>query len=142
MLPAFAVAGYRGVVIFLLVAAAAGSAVSWWVAWLATRRDDAAWFGWAAVTLPATTVFHSFTVYPDGLGGALALTAVWALLRAEDERRTGIERRSTVVLARCPAVDTAVAAQPIRRDRRLLRRACAPATVHDAQSPRRKPSRS
>src|SRR4029453_18095692 len=92
VLPAFAVAGYRGVVIFLLTVTAAGSALSWWVSWLATRRQDAAWFGWATVTLPVSAVFHSFTVYPDGLGGTLSLTAVWALLRADDERRTGSER--------------------------------------------------
>jgi hypothetical protein len=92
VLPAFAIAGYRGAVVFLLTVAAAGSALSWWVAWLATRRDDAAWFGWAAVTLPVSAVFHSFTIYPDGLGGTLTLTAVWALLRADDERRSGSVR--------------------------------------------------
>ena len=53
---------------------------------------SAAWFGWAAVTLSATTIFHSFTVYPDGVGGVIALTGVWALLRAEEERRTGDAR--------------------------------------------------
>ena len=92
VLPAFAIAGYRGAEIFLLTLAAAGSALSWWVAWLATRREDAAWFGWAAVTLPVSAVFHSFTLYPDGLGGTLTLTAVWALLRTDDERLTGSER--------------------------------------------------
>ena len=52
-------------------------------------QPSAAWFGWAAVTLSATTIFHSFTVYPDGVGGVIALTGVWALLRAEEERQTG-----------------------------------------------------
>ncbi len=69
--------------------AACGSALAWHLAWLASGRPSAAWFGWAAVTLSATTIFHSFTVYPDGVGGVIALTGVWALLRAEDERRTG-----------------------------------------------------
>jgi hypothetical protein len=91
VLPAFAIAGYPGVVVFLVAVSAAGSALSWWVAWLATRREDAAWFGWAAVTVPASAVFHSFTVYPDGLGGIVVLTGVWALLRGDDERRTGAE---------------------------------------------------
>ena len=33
-----------------------------------SRRGSAsaAWFGWAAVTMSATAIFHSFTVYPDG----------------------------------------------------------------------------
>ncbi len=85
--PAFAVGGYRGVVLFLLVIAACGSALAWHVAWLASGQPSAAWFGWAAVTLSATTIFHSFTVYPDGVGGVIALTGVWALLRAEEERQ-------------------------------------------------------
>ena len=87
--PAFALGGYRGVVLWLLVIAACGSALAWHLAWVASGRLSAAWFGWAAVTLSATTIFHSFTVYPDGVGGVVALTGVWALLRAEDERKTG-----------------------------------------------------
>lgn len=90
--PAFAIGGYRGVVLFLLMVAASGSALSWHVAWLATKRDSAAWFGWAAVTLSATVIFHSFTVYPDGLGAWIVLTGVWALLRAEHEQESGHER--------------------------------------------------
>jgi hypothetical protein len=83
--PAFALGGHRGVVLFLVLMAAAGSALAWHCAWLATRRTDAAWFAWAAVTLPATAIFQSFMVYPDGPGGVLALTGLWALLRADEE---------------------------------------------------------
>ena len=90
--PAFAVGGYRAVVVCLLLIASAGSALAWHVAWLATRRSDAAWFAWAAVTLPVTAIFQSFTVYPDGPGGVLALTGLWALLRAEGESDSGSER--------------------------------------------------
>ena len=84
VLPAFALGGYRGVVAFLVLIAAAGSALAWWVSWLATRREASAWFGWAAVTFPVTTVFHTFSVYPDALGGVLTLTGAWALLRADE----------------------------------------------------------
>jgi hypothetical protein len=87
--PAFAVGGYRGVVVFLVAAAALGGALLWHVAWLASRSPHAAWFGWAAIVLGPTWIFHTFTVYPDGVGGALALSGVWALLRAGDESRTG-----------------------------------------------------
>lgn len=87
--PAFALGGYHGVVLFLILLAACGSALAWHVASLATASAGAAWFGWAAVTLAATTIFHSFTVYPDGVGGVIALTGVWAILRARDERGTG-----------------------------------------------------
>ena len=87
--PAFAIAGYRGVVFLLLLLSASGSALAWHLAWRASGRRDAAWFGWAAVTLSATTIFHSFTVYPDGIASVITLTGVWALMRAEEERRTG-----------------------------------------------------
>jgi hypothetical protein len=84
--PAFAIGGYRGVVLFLIATAACGSALAWHLAWLATARASSAWFGWAATTLSATAIFHSFTVYPDGLGGVVVLTGVWALCRAHQER--------------------------------------------------------
>ena len=87
VVPAFALGGHRAVVVFLVLVAAAGSALAWHCAWLAVRRADAAWFAWAAVTLPVTAIFQSFMVYPDGLGGVLALTGFWALLRADEEAR-------------------------------------------------------
>jgi len=90
--PAFVVGGYHGVVGFLILIGAAGSALAWHVGWLATRRADAAWFGWAAVTLPVTAIFQSITVYPDGVGGVLTLTGLWALLRAEEESKSGETR--------------------------------------------------
>jgi hypothetical protein len=85
--PAFAIGGYRAVVLFLLVVAALGSALSWHVSFLVTRSLSAAWFGWAAVTCSAPEIFQTFSVFPDGIGGVLALTGVWALLRAEEEQR-------------------------------------------------------
>src|SRR4051812_26336795 len=90
--PSFAVAGYHGVIVFLVLVAAAGGALAWHLAWLVTRRADAAWFGWAAVALSTSTIFHSFTVYPDGVGGVIVLTGIWALLRAEEEAGSGTER--------------------------------------------------
>ena len=85
--PVFAVAGYRGAALLLLLLSAAGSGLAWHLAWLVTGRRDAAWFGWAAVTLSATWIFHSFTVYPDGAGAVLVLTGAWALIRADREAR-------------------------------------------------------
>ncbi len=90
--PAFVLGGYRAVVGFLILIGAAGSALAWHAGWLATRRTDAAWFGWAAVTLPITAIFQSFTIYPDGVGGVLTLTGLWALLRADDESKSGETR--------------------------------------------------
>lgn len=90
--PAFALGGYHGVVLFLMLLAAAGTALAWHLAWMVSGRRDAAWFGWAATTFSVSQIFHSFTVYPDGPGAVIALTGVWALLRAEREARSGSER--------------------------------------------------
>jgi len=86
--PAFAIGGYHGVVVFLILVAAAGSALAWRLAWRVTGRMDAAWFGWAAVTFSTSEIFHSFTVYPDGIGGVIVLTGIWGLLRAQQEAET------------------------------------------------------
>ncbi|HVL67831.1 MAG TPA: hypothetical protein VM364_11255 [Vicinamibacterales bacterium] len=84
--PAFAIGGYGATVLFLLVLSALGSALTWHLAWMVTGRRDAAWFGWAAVTLSATWIFHSFTVFPDGPGALMTLVGVWGLIRAEQEK--------------------------------------------------------
>ena len=82
VLPAFAIGGYRGVVIFLILAASAACALAWWLAWRSTGSAAAAWFGWASVALSAPFLVESYTVYPDGLGAGVVLTGFWALLRA------------------------------------------------------------
>ena len=92
--PAFAIGGYRGVVLFLLLVSAFGSALTWHLARIVSGSDSAAWFGWAAVTLSVTWIFHSFTVYPDGPGAVLTLTGLWAILRAEREATPAREAKS------------------------------------------------
>lgn len=86
VLPAFALGGYHGAVVFLILLSASACALAWWLAWRITGSLSAAWFGWAAVTLSAPFVLESFTVYPDAPGAAAVLTGVWALRRAEWER--------------------------------------------------------
>ena len=119
--PAFALAGYHGVVVFLVLVAATGGALAWHLAWLVTRRADAAWFGWAAVSLSTSAIFHSFTVYPDGVGGVIVLTGIWALLRAERGGAFRHERRASLAAARrcaCPsAVDPHALRPPCRQPR-------------------------
>jgi hypothetical protein len=85
VLPAFAIGGYRGVVIFLIVCSSAACALAWWLAWRVTGTHAAAWFGWAAVTLAPPFLLESYTVFPDGPGAIVVLTGVWALLRAQWE---------------------------------------------------------
>jgi hypothetical protein len=86
ILPAFAIGGYYGVVVLLILIASAACALAWWLAWRTTGSRSAAWFGWAAVTLSAPFLLESYTVFPDGPGAAIVLTGFWALFRAESER--------------------------------------------------------
>ena len=92
--PAFAIGGYPGVVAFLLLLSGITAGLAWHLAWLVTRRHDAAWFGWASVVLSTTFLFHSFAVYPDGPGAVAVLTGVWALLRTE--RASAVRAESVV----------------------------------------------
>jgi hypothetical protein len=86
VLPAFAIGGYHGVVVFLILLSAAGCALAWWLAWRVTGSVSAAWFGWAAVTTAAPFLLESYTVFPDGPGAIVVLTGFWALVRAEREQ--------------------------------------------------------
>lgn len=89
--PVFAIAGYHGVVLFLLILSAVTAGLVWHLAWLVTGRTDAAWFGWASVALSTTFVFHTFAVYPDGPGALGVLTGIWALLRTDQEAESRAE---------------------------------------------------
>lgn len=89
VLPAFAIAGYHGVIVFLLIVSASACALAWWLAWRVTGSNGAAWFGWAGVTFAAPFLLESYTVLPDGPGAAVVLSGVWALLRATWESEEG-----------------------------------------------------
>ncbi len=89
--PAFALAGYRGVVVFLLLLSAAAAALAWELTRRVTGLTAAAWFGWGAVVLSPVLLLNAFTVYPDGPGGLIVLTGVWALVRLREERANGAE---------------------------------------------------
>ena len=68
VLPAFAIGGYHGVVVFLILVASAACALAWWLAWRVTGSMSAAWFGWAAVTFSAPFLLESYTVFPGRTG--------------------------------------------------------------------------
>jgi hypothetical protein len=73
-MPAFALAGYHGVVAMLIVMAALASTLSWRWARVTTGSAGAATFAWAATALTAPFLFNSFTVYPE-VPAALAVIA-------------------------------------------------------------------
>ncbi len=76
VLPAYAAAGYRGVVLFMcLIAALAAMAIFDLAEAVAGRR--AAFFAWAAVCLTVPFVPHGWLVFPETPG---ALVVAWAAL--------------------------------------------------------------
>ena len=77
--PAFALFGYPGVVVFLALVAAAGSALLWRASFQLTGSSSAAWFAWAAGALSVPFFFESFAVFPDGLGATVVLFAALPL---------------------------------------------------------------
>jgi hypothetical protein len=89
--PAFAVGGYSGVVLLLVVLSALGTVVVWRTGWLLTGSAGAAWFGWATAC-GAPFFFHSYAVYPDALGATLVATGVLALVRLDSGRNISLGR--------------------------------------------------
>ena len=78
--PGFAVLGYAGVLIELVLISAAASALLWLVAWRVTGDIAASWFGWAVFTLTVPFFFHASAIFPDGLGAVLTLPALLPLV--------------------------------------------------------------
>lgn len=87
--PAFAIAGYWGVVAMLVLMAALAATLLWTRAREVSGSTEAATFAWAAVALTTPFLFNSFTVYPE-IPGALAVmvalawrvesTAAWVMV--------------------------------------------------------------
>ena len=140
--PAFAVGGYYGVVLFLLILSGITGALAWHLAFLVTGRMAAAWFGWASVALSATFLFHTFTVYPDGPGALAVLTGVWGMLRTEREAETRSEAVTPWFLHGAALATLPVDAHTLCCPRRGAGGADTAATRADAECRWRKPARS
>jgi hypothetical protein len=87
LLPAYAALGYAGVVAALLIASAWGAALLWRLVRDVTADAGAAWFAWAAAVLASPILFHTFTVFPDGVAGIAALVGVRGLSEIAGARR-------------------------------------------------------
>lgn len=80
VLPAFAVAGYSGAVWTIILVAALTCAIMWRLAFMMSASAAASWVGVAAVGLSAPYFFHTFTIYPEIIGGLCVLLGVWLLV--------------------------------------------------------------
>src|SRR5262249_21631717 len=74
VLPAFALFGYRGAAMTVLLVGAVAGSIIWRIGWRTTRDVNAAWFAWAAIALSVTFLIQSATVFPD-VPGALCVGA-------------------------------------------------------------------
>jgi hypothetical protein len=104
-IPAFALFGYPGVIVFLALLSAAATGVAWNAVWNTTGDAAASWFGWSTVALSAPFFFQSFIAYPDGPGAAIVMVAVATLIAG----RTVSDRRlfaTGVALAALPWLHT------------------------------------
>jgi hypothetical protein len=80
--PAFALGGYAGVLVALVVMGAAASALVWFLAWCVTGDAAASWFGWATFTLSVPFYFHASALFPDGAGAVIMAVALLPLVDA------------------------------------------------------------
>ncbi len=83
VLPAFAIAGYTGAVVTIVMLAVLAAALTWHTAWLLSASITGAWVGWAAVFLSSPFLFHAFTIYPDGPAALVVIAAAWVLVSLE-----------------------------------------------------------
>ena len=86
VLPLFAIAGYPGAVLTMVVIAALTAAIMWRLAWRISGSVGAAWSGVAAVFATTPYFFHTFTVYPEIIGGLCVACGLWLLIELADGR--------------------------------------------------------
>ncbi len=86
VLPAFAAGGYAAAVLVIILVGALGVAALWRIAWRLTESAGAAWVAVGAISTAAPFALHAYTVYPDPVGGVLALVGVGALVALDVHR--------------------------------------------------------
>ena len=84
VLPGFALAGYTGARLTMLLLAALAAGLVWRAAWLASHDQAAAWFTWAAIAGSVTFLLQSGMIFPDLPGAFATAAAAWAFLRLGD----------------------------------------------------------
>ncbi len=80
VLPAFAIGGYLGAVLWLCLLSAAGAVATWRAAQTLAGSAQAAWVATAGVVLSAPFFFQAFTIYPDGPAAVVVSVVVWLAL--------------------------------------------------------------
>lgn len=84
--PAFAIAGYPGAVLVVLVGIGVALGLLWRAGWLLTGSTAAAWIGWLAAAVSAPVALHGGMIYPDTVGTAAVMAGVVGLVMLETGR--------------------------------------------------------
>jgi hypothetical protein len=92
ILPAFAIAGYPGAVVAMVLFASLTAALTWRLAYRISERAGAAWIAVLSVFLTAAYFLHSFTIYPEIIGSCLVMIGI-SLLIDLSEGRDASDRR-------------------------------------------------
>ena len=74
--PVYALAGYRGIVVMIVLLSALTAVLMWRWTEALTRSAEAATFAWAAVFLSTPIVLHSFAVYPEMVAACCVMVAL------------------------------------------------------------------
>lgn len=99
VLPGFALMGFRGAQLTLVLIFAITGALVWRSAWRLTGDVSAAWFAWAAVVGSTTMAVLSFMVFPDAPGACAVAAGVWLLVSLRDVRPRALVTVSTLLAA-------------------------------------------
>lgn len=81
VLPAYALAGWRGAQLLLLLLSAITGALIWEIGHRVTGDARAAWFAWAATVLTPTYLLHAFAVFPDAPAALVTAATIVLVLR-------------------------------------------------------------
>ena len=84
VLPAFALAGYRGAVATMILIAALTVAMTWRIAYRLSGSSAGAWASVIGVFFTAPYFFHTFTIYPEVIGSFCVVCGIWLLIELAD----------------------------------------------------------
>ena len=92
VLPAFAIAGYTGAVMTMILIAALTAALTWRIAHRLSASAAAAWIGVLSVCATTPYFFETFTIYPEVTGSLLVMVGAWLLFELNDGREMTLRK--------------------------------------------------
>jgi hypothetical protein len=85
VLPAFAIAGYRGAVATMILIAALTAAMTWRLAHRVSGSPAGAWVSVIGIFVTAPYFFHTFTIYPEVIGSFCVVCGLGLLIELADQ---------------------------------------------------------